>query len=174
VTLTALRARCEALVRTLELPARLDLEALVAAVAARRQRAVVLCPVRGRPVPCGMWVAADSRDYIFYEADTSPLHQAHIILHELAHALLGHDPAHVANPELLRELLPDLGAHVLEFVIERTSYARVEEQEAELVASLLLSRLVLGPAGQPPGDPAIQSARERLERSLEVPAPPAP
>ena len=110
MTLTALRARCEALVRTLELPARLDLETLVAAVAARRQRALVLCPVRGRPVPCGMWVAADSRDYIFYEADTSPLHQAHIILHELAHALLGHDPAHVANPELLRELLPDLGA----------------------------------------------------------------
>jgi hypothetical protein len=174
MALNRLRARCEAQVRALELPARVDLDSVVAAVAARRRHPIALCPVRGRPVPCGMWVAADSRDYVFYEADTSPLHRAHIILHELAHALLGHDPARIARAELLRELLPDLDAHLLEHVLERASYARPDEQEAELLASLLLSRLSLGPPTAPPDDPAIQSARERLERSLEVPTLPAP
>src|SRR5919202_1513955 len=158
--LNGLHARCEAQVRALELPERVDLDGLVAAVAARRHHPIVLCPVRGRPVPCGMWIAAESRDYIFYEADTSPLHQTHIILHELAHAVLGHDPARIAHPELLRELLPDLGAHLLESVLERASYARPDEQEAELLASLLLSRLSLGSAGQRPG------ARPRKHKPL--------
>ena len=173
MALNALRARCEAQMQALGLPARVDLEVLVATVAERRRHPIVLCPVRGRAAPCGMWVAADSRDYIFYEADTSPLHRAHIILHELAHALLGHPPARVAHPELLRELLPDLDAHVLESVLERASYARPDDQEAEFLASLLLSRLSLGPASQPVPDPMLQTARDRLEGSLEVPRPPA-
>lgn len=172
MAMNGLRARCEAQVRALELPARVDLDSVVAAVAARRRHPIPLCPVCGRLVPCGMWVAADSRDYVFYEADTSPLHRAHIILHELAHALLGHDPARIARAELLRELLPDLDTHLLEHVLERASYARPDEQEAELLASLLLSRLSLGQAGQPSPDPMLQAARDRLEGSLEVPRTP--
>ena len=59
-------------------PPKLELEQLIATIGARRERPIMLCPVSGRPVPCGMWIAADARDYIFFETDTSPLHQAHI------------------------------------------------------------------------------------------------
>jgi hypothetical protein len=80
----------------------------------------------------------------------------------------------VTQPELLRELLPDLGSHVLASVLQRASYARPEEQEAELLASLLLARLSVGPARPRTDDPAVQSARDRLAHSLERPTPRAP
>jgi hypothetical protein len=169
--LNAVRARCEAEVRALALPTKLELEQLIATIGARRERPIVLCPVRGRPVPCGMWIAADARDYIFFETDTSPLHQAHIQLHELAHLLLGHRSAQLLDLDFLRDLLPDLSSHVLQSVLERASYATVEEREAELMASLLLARL--SPVAPAPVDPAVQSARDRLGHSLEFPATPA-
>jgi hypothetical protein len=166
--LNGVRAACEAQIRSLNLPPRVDLETLVGAVAARRGHQIQLLPISGRPVPCGMWIATDSCDYVFYEAETSPLHRAHIVLHELAHALMGHGAARITREETLRQLLPNLGEHLLESVLERASYEKPAEQEAELVASLLLSKLTLGDA-LPSRDPTMQIARERLEHSLEVP-----
>jgi hypothetical protein len=166
--LSAIRARCDAKLHALGLPETIELGALIATIGARRQRPIVLCPVRGRAMPCGMWVAVDARDYIFFETDTSPLHQAHIKLHELAHLLLGHQSARLLDLDFLQALLPDLSAHVLQSVLERASYATVEEREAELLASLLLARL--SSSLPSPVDPSVQSTRDRLGHSLERPA----
>jgi hypothetical protein len=124
-----------------------------------------VCPTSGRPGPCGLWIAAPGGDYIFYEAETTPLHQAHIVLHELAHLLCGHQSAHVLEPELLRSLVPDLDPSVLERVLRRASYDTEQEQEAELLASMLLQQLAsTEPAS--PIDADAQAALEQLGRSL--------
>lgn len=38
----------------------------------------------------GLWIPAETADYIFYTQFTHPIHQAHITLHEIAHMVLGH------------------------------------------------------------------------------------
>jgi hypothetical protein len=85
--------------------------------------------------------------------------------------VLEHRSAQVLDSDFLRDLLPDLSPQVLESVLRRASYANLQEQEAELLASLLLARLV--PAAEVPPDAAVRSARDRLGRSLEFPVPPA-
>ncbi|MGW5446082.1 hypothetical protein [Streptomyces asiaticus] len=62
-------------------------------LAAQRAR-----PLRLHPLPaeaaatgaCGLWLATDAEDHIFYERRTVPLHQEHIVLHEIGHLLFNH------------------------------------------------------------------------------------
>ena len=163
----ALQRRCEAQLRALALPPAFDLAALIERLGAARGRPIVLLPATARRAPCGVWLAARTRDYIFYESDTTPLHRAHIILHELAHLLLGHRSAEIADADLLRALVPHLDAHVLETVLRRAGYDTEHEQEAELLASLLLARLAPGEPRPPTVDGEAGAALERLVRSLE-------
>lgn len=170
--LKTLQHRCEAQLRALALPATIDLPALLDRVSALRGRPIFVCPASARPAPCGVWIAAPGRDYIFYEADTTPLHQAHIVFHELAHLLCGHQAAQVLEPALLHALLPDIEPTILERVLRRATYETVQEQEAELLASLLLQRLP--PSGPTtPVDAEAQTALELLGGSLEGQTPPA-
>jgi hypothetical protein len=86
--------------------------------------------------------------------------------------LCGHQSAHVLEPELLRALVPDLEPGVLERVLRRASYDTEQEQEAELLASLLLQQLApTVPASRL--DAEDQAALEQLGRSLEDQASPA-
>ena len=74
---------------------------LVEQVAQKRGRPIVLQPWRmGDAAQYGVWLAGPARDYIFFEAETARVHQEHIILHELAHILLGHETLRVSadNP----------------------------------------------------------------------------
>jgi hypothetical protein len=77
-----------------------------------------------------------SADYVFFENATSPLHREHIILHELGHLLRDHAPKEIIDNRVLRLLLPTLDIDVIRRVMGRTSYSAVEEQEAEMIASL--------------------------------------
>jgi Zn-dependent peptidase ImmA (M78 family) len=164
--LKVLQRRCAAQLRALALPPSIELPALLERLSAARGRRIVVYPTSGRPGPCGLWISAPNRDYIFYEADTTPLHQAHIVLHELAHLLFGHQSANVLEPELLRSLVPDLEPTTLQRVLRRASYDTQQEQEAELLATMLLQRLApTEPASRI--DPEAQAALEQLARSLE-------
>ncbi len=116
---------------------------------------------------CGLWAAAPSRDYVLYESDTSPVHQAHIILHELAHLILGHRSAHVLDPDVMLSLLPDLDPTMLETVLQRARYDTNEEREAEVLASLLLRRLTPGEPASTMVDNDERAVLSRLGRSLE-------
>ncbi|MDQ6670672.1 MAG: hypothetical protein M3069_07950 [Chloroflexota bacterium] len=162
-----LQRRCAAQLRSLELPDRFELSAVVARVAELRARPIVLWPVANRPGPCGLWAALPGRDYVFYESDTSPMHQAHIILHELGHLIWGHQSAYVLDLDLLQSLLPDLDPGMIETVLRRARYETNEEQEAEVLASLALQRLT---SGEPATTPVGEEERiilARLARSLE-------
>src|SRR5579859_5865141 len=103
-----LRKRCETRLRGIDLPVPLHVPSFCAAVERQRGRQILLRPMHSETGPCGVWLAGQSTDIIFYEKDTSPLHQQHIILHELSHLLCGHRPVPVSETELPQLLFPDL------------------------------------------------------------------
>ncbi len=152
---SALWRRCERVASAVRLPDPFDVTTLFAEVAAMRGRPIELVALETRPgAPCGVLAATDRADYVFYTRDTSPLHQLHILLHELGHLLCGHVEGEVRPETLAEVLMPSLSADLVRRVLGRTTYAREQEKEAELVASLLMRRAV----GTGPGTDRLRDA----------------
>jgi len=141
VSLRSIRKRCESALRHIEVPAPFVIEEFCQEISRRRHRTLHLLPKLTRLGPCGVWLALPEGDYIFYESDTSQLHREHIILHELGHLLCHHRPTEVIDGKVLTQLLPSLDPTVVQRVLGRTTYTAVEEQEAEVVASLVRERV---------------------------------
>ncbi|NUP53970.1 MAG: hypothetical protein HOW97_42630 [Catenulispora sp.] len=130
--------RCRDTVDRLELPEPFSAEAFVARLAADRGRPIELVPVSSRPrVPCGLLVTLEHTDVIVYFADTAALHREHIILHEAAHLLCGHDQGAPMQTGSAAGLFPTLSPGLVQRVLGRTAYNAPQEREAELVASLI-------------------------------------
>ncbi|MEV7525713.1 hypothetical protein [Streptomyces sp. NPDC091371] len=97
-------------------------------------------PIRLHPLPkeaaetgvCGLWVGTASVDYVFYEAQTTPLHREHIVLHELGHILFGHHSVEGEESDGNDGHVPT--------VLGRTNYTTRQEQEAEMLASMIRIR----------------------------------
>lgn len=167
--LKQLRQRCEARLRALDLPVPFDVRSFCGALAARRGRAILLHPIAGGVGPFGLWVAAPSADFIFYQQETSPLHREHIILHEVCHLLCDHHPAPVLEAEFAQLLLPDLDLETVRRVLQRSGYSSDEEREAELLASLIFERTSAGtPSGTPGENAQTEGLLRKLEASLET------
>jgi hypothetical protein len=141
MNLRQLRRSCEALVEGLDLPSPFDIQGFCSSLGHARRRPIHLI-ARTLPAggPSGVCVSTSTGDYVFYELHTSPFHQNHIVLHEVAHLLCEHQ-AVVSNHELCQLLFPDLDAHLIERVLGRTCYSGSAEQEAELIASLILAKV---------------------------------
>ncbi|MGW6871713.1 hypothetical protein ACWGHA_05185 [Streptomyces xanthophaeus] len=128
----SLRKRCEKILGHLDLTQPFSLDGLCRHIAEQRGR-----PIRLHPLPkeaaesgvCGLWVGTASVDYVFYEAQTTPLHREHIVLHELGHILFGH---HSVEGEEVDGDAP--------VVLGRTNYTTRQEQEAEMLASMIRIR----------------------------------
>jgi hypothetical protein len=160
------RRRCRALVDELDLPEPFDMDAFCAAIGRRRGR-----PLRRIPAelptgsPSGMWVATADVDYVFFERRTTALHQRHIVLHELGHLLCGHEAPPEMTDAASRVLLPHLDPAMVRRMLGRTFYSVVEEQQAELVASLIHERIsTWGPEPDWRVDPEVADVVARLER----------
>lgn len=168
-----LRRRCERLLDELAAPAGTDVRALCALVGRRQGKPIhLLAESLPAQSPCGLAVRTQRFDAIFYERHTTPLHQEHIIGHELGHILCGHATAPVIDPEASRLLLPDLDPALVQAVLGRTNYTEVQEREAEMIASLILRRTVAPPAGPAGGDAGAGDAGgdpllRRLAHTLE-------
>ena len=117
--LKQLRRRCEAQLREIDLPTPFDIRSFCDAVGARRGRPIRLCPVTSQAGPFGLWAAGTGIDYIFYERSTSPLHQEHIILHEVSHLLCGHQPGPVSDEECSRLLFANLDIRMVRRILAR-------------------------------------------------------
>lgn len=159
----ARRARRQAriLLRRIRLPDPFDLEEFLQVVAADRGRPIKVRPLAGEQlptVPCGLWIAGETADWVFVEDSTSPLHREHIVLHEVAHMICGHTTK-LDHPSLL---LPHLDPTRVRMVLGRTSYSNAQEREAEALASLLLSR---AHRTRPPG---VAVADDALGRAVGV------
>ncbi|WP_219905552.1 ImmA/IrrE family metallo-endopeptidase [Actinopolyspora mortivallis] len=82
--------------------------------------------------PFGLWIPGRKSEWILFQSQTTPLHQQHIIAHELGHILCGHRP----DP-----ILPGDGVDPTSFdwgTLRRTAYDTDQEHEAEITATLLL------------------------------------
>jgi hypothetical protein len=166
---SALVRRCRETVDRLELPQPFSAEAFVARLAAERDRPIELVPVAARPrVPCGLLVTLERADVIVYFADTAAVHREHIILHEAAHLLCGHDQAAPLQTGSAAELFPTLSSGLVQRVLGRTAYDALQEREAELVASLIRCKAAAAPDDHPGGDSAGNTDRDAGSTRLDV------
>ncbi|WP_199239504.1 ParH-like protein [Streptomyces sp. ICBB 8177] len=146
-----LKLRCRQTVDALELPRPFDAFAFIASLARTRGRPIELIPVTDRPhTPCGLLVTTDRADCILYAADTTPLHQQHILLHEAAHIICGHYDTAPSATSAARLLMPNLPPALVQRVLGRTVYTEPQEREAELVASLIRCRAARDDGLRPP------------------------
>lgn len=168
--LARLRRRCEARLRGLELPVPFDVRAFAEGLARRRGRPIVLRPLPRAGGCSGLWVATPAADVVFFEAETSPLHQEHILLHELCHLVLEHRPG-APPPAGPAGLFPDLRPEAVRRMLQRAGYSTDEDREAELLASMILERATRTPPSSVTGaspDPAVVAPVERLEAALDA------
>ena len=71
----------------------------------RDPRAILLVPVTIEPGnPSGLWARTAAADYIYYEQQTSPFHQARIAAHMVAYIVLGPEK----GASIDRRLVPDV------------------------------------------------------------------
>ena len=154
LTRVRLRRRCRTLLRDVRLPERFTAQSLCEVVAERRGRRLHLHPMApfaaDEQLPSGMWVATDVADHIFYEQQTSQFHQDHIIFHEIGHILCGHTSPLIAEPP---------NADTVAQVLNRAGYTTGQEQEAEMVATLLLGRAHTAPG-------ALNETEKRISNAL--------
>ncbi|MFI7120892.1 hypothetical protein [Amycolatopsis sp. NPDC049868] len=140
--------RCRSLADGVTLPEPFDAESFVAELALERGRPIELMqvsvPSNG---PCGLLMSTERADYILYPTNTTALHRRHILLHEVGHLLCGHVGADAGADGIVldaaagKALMPNLAPELVRRVLGRTGYSAVEEQEAELLASLLAQRV---------------------------------
>ena len=137
-----LRDRCEQRLAGIEIPRPFSLDAFAAVVEEHRRRPVRLLPLPGldgSDALSGAWVATDTVDYVLIDADASPWHRGLIGLHEISHVLCDHGDAPGLG-DLAADLLPALSDATVRRVLGRHGYASSDEQEAELMACLILER----------------------------------
>jgi hypothetical protein len=77
-----------------------------------------------------------------------------IAVHELAHMLLGHSNTGDGALRLAGLLAPDVSPAVTRMFLGRSVFFTAEEQEAETLASLILTRASASPAAGPAGNGA--------------------
>jgi hypothetical protein len=138
VDVAALTARCRVRLAGLDLPRPFDLDAFAEGVARDRGRPLLRI---GHPLPVdgprGLCLSTRDADYVVYEQATSPVHQEHIVLHEICHLLCGHVGDAALDGGHLGRLFPSLDPAVVGRVLGRGAYSTAEEQEAELLASMI-------------------------------------
>ncbi|MER5549120.1 hypothetical protein ABT072_43555 [Streptomyces sp. NPDC002589] len=139
MTTRKVRKRCEALVSALDLPSPFSIDALLHGLSVQRGRPIRIhtLPIGAAINACGLWIASGTHDTIYVEEKTTKFHQEHIILHEVAHILWDHRISDQETLRALTTLLPGISPDLIRRLLARTNYTTGQEQEAELVASLI-------------------------------------
>ncbi len=163
------RKRCQETLESIALPIPFDIEAFCKVVEQRTGRPIILRPWPTLGDPFGLWVHESTRDVIYYLADTSYGHQIHIILHELSHLLLEHDPLAVSEMELSLMPFKHLEAQQVKQLLARArgAYSAVEEREAEELAYLIEERVRTQAFEGPMERNPVNGILSRLEEFLE-------
>jgi hypothetical protein len=167
VTLQRTRARCEALAATIRVPNPFDLNTFVEQLGTDRGRPIYLLPLPLPPgAPCGVCLPTPATDYIIVTAAVNGPQRVHICLHEIAHLLLNHSVESTGSAASA-SLFPHLDPAVVRRTFARTTYTTPEEQEAEILASLLGQRAKLWrpPSQRASADPLVTRLSHSLEHS---------
>lgn len=136
----ALRKRCERTLRALDLQPPLRVPQLCERLGARRARPIRLVPYPlPVPGPSGLLLVSPTADYVLYQQHTSTAHQDHIVLHEIGHLIAGHTSVELDDATLAL-LDPETLRAAIRTALGRTCYDTDQEREAELVATIILTR----------------------------------
>ncbi|MFI9029838.1 hypothetical protein [Streptomyces sp. NPDC053560] len=177
-----IRRRCKQLVQELALPAATDLTGLCEVVARRVGRPVRIAPMSLGGVVSGMTAGTDDGWWVFYERQTSPWHQTHIVLHELSHLLLGHEQDPTVTENALKVWTPTMDVATAARRMGLTArfarhhcYDDATERETEVLGTLLMAHLVPATAKDDPplsGDAAeiaaaLGPALKHIRRELD-------
>lgn len=148
-----LRRWCKRELRNLGARPPLKVEGLCRLLGKHRGRSIHLLAHRfPTHDPSGLWLATDTADYIFYQQETSTVHQNHIITHEVGHILAGHRGSEMSG-EILEGMMPHLSPDAVRRMLQRTTYQEEQEREAELFASIIMEfSLPLDERSAPPED----------------------
>jgi hypothetical protein len=163
------RRECHAVVAALDLPDPFDLAEFCTRLGRQIGRDIVLMShsmvIGGL---CGTWMRTAKADYVFYEEDTSQLHQQHIIFHEVGHILRSHVPGKELSKDVARTIAAGLKVSDVFRVLGRDSYTDDDEFEAELIATLVLSRIGRQTVREKPRatDPTANEIIARITNSL--------
>ena len=174
LALRRLQRRCQARLDELglELPVPFTLEGFCRALGERLGRTIEPRPVPTRTGPCGLWVVKNGIDYFLYEEATTRLHQQLIVGHEAGHLILGHEAIEVMYEDFAAAL--GFETRLVQRMLGRRSYSKPQEQEAEVLGTLVVQQAVhaVAPARQP-ADPADAAVLDRVEAALRgSPEPP--
>ncbi|MFG3289785.1 hypothetical protein ACGF3G_13410 [Streptomyces sp. NPDC048179] len=154
----------EDVLASIDIPDPFDAQVFCDRIATQRRRALHLHSVpgiSGTDAPCGVWIATERADHIFHEAATSPLHQNHIILHEIGHMLLGHTSILDGVQSAGGGLFADIDPATVVSLLTRASYGTEDERDAERFAGL-----IAGKAASRTGKTARSSVLRRLGDAL--------
>lgn len=164
----ARRRRCEAKLRELRVPVPFDLWVFLDNLAEDRGgRPIILIPRHlGNGKPFGFWMRGEDADYIVFELFTSRLHQLQIILHEVGHVVFGHPPNSPVPVEALGWPSRRLGTRLVAYALqrERGDEWTEEDQDAELLGSLVLEQASNGRQEVASQDPELADLLARAER----------
>ncbi|WP_329275964.1 hypothetical protein [Streptomyces sp. NBC_00691] len=167
-----LRTRYETLIGRYALSHPFQVDELCSAIAAERGRPLLLLPMPAvmpaRAGVCGMWVSFGTSDHVYYNVVTSRTHQTHIVLHELAHILLDHREPSGPEPGMLAQLFPDLDPAMAARLLGRTRTKATtrQEQEAELLASVMWQHFNVAPAAAASASPETADTLNRVIGAL--------
>ena len=126
----------------LDLPEFFGLDDLVAAVESSRATSIEIVEFRGifpEDGLFGIWLSTGFGDFILHAQTASELHRRQIVLHELAHMILGHELA--TGQSSAAALFPDLPEAAVLRALARGHTDNAMEREAEALADLLASSL---------------------------------
>ncbi len=160
------RTRVRDLLRHVPAPRPWSMNAWIDRLEQHRGRDIDLVAVDYAPgQPSGAWQRHEDFDLIAYAAGTSPLHQDHIIAHEIAHLLCEHRGECVLTEAEAAAVAPDLSAHLLSHLLTRVT-THADEYEAELIAVFLMSAATSEDAQLRPGASGPAADRARRFASL--------
>jgi hypothetical protein len=95
--------------RSLAIAAQLSIDGIRVELQHYSARTIELRPtVMDSGAPPGIWLRTDFADYLYYESQTSPFHQAHILLLLAARLLLNNGSGISFDPRLVPDLRPEM------------------------------------------------------------------
>ena len=171
-----LRLRCDELLATVPVPEPFELGEFLAALGAKRGRAIRMVDLparrltptarRGAPLACGMALQLPTEDVIFVEP-RDWVYRVHVVLHEVSHRVCGHLGDGPGLDHL--RLFPDLDPALVRAALGRTRYSEPQEIEAEAMASVLTERLVGRDMRSASGRTGLMGVAHRIEETLGTP-----
>ncbi|WP_234445159.1 hypothetical protein [Streptomyces rimosus] len=138
--------RGRAFIEELDLPPVDSVLDLLPFMEARLNRSIRLMPFTPDPAdpdaldasaPCGLWLATETTDYVFYDTGISRAHAEIIVAHEFAHMLKQHRGNQPLLTGDLGGLITDIDPATVQLILGRTRYTEPDEYEAEMLGSLL-------------------------------------